>query len=62
VADAPKHLKALLDRCPAVEEVQVRRVTLEDVFLKFTGRQMRDGGEAGQDSIFQRIAVARNRR
>jgi ABC-2 type transport system ATP-binding protein len=61
VADAPRHLKALLDRCPAVDEVQVRRVTLEDVFLKFTGRQMRDE-EGGQDSIFQRVATARSRR
>ncbi|MBI5241071.1 MAG: ATP-binding cassette domain-containing protein [Elusimicrobia bacterium] len=61
VADAPRHLKALLDRCPEVEEVQVRRVTLEDVFLKFTGRQMRDE-EGGADSIFQRIAVSHNRR
>ena len=61
VADAPRHLKALLDRCPAVEEVQVRRVTLDDVFLKFTGRQMRDDEEGG-DSIFQRIAVSRSTR
>ena len=61
VADAPRHLKALLDLCPAVEEVQVRRVTLEDVFLKFTGRQMRDE-EGGDDSIFQRVATSRSRR
>jgi ABC-2 type transport system ATP-binding protein len=61
VADAPRHLKALLDRCPAVAEVQVRRVTLDDVFMKFTGRQMRDD-EGGEDTIFQRIAVSRNRR
>ena len=56
VIDAPRHLKALLDRCPALEEVQVRRVTLDDVFLKFTGRQMRE--EEGQDTIFERIAAA----
>jgi ABC-2 type transport system ATP-binding protein len=61
VADAPRHLKALLDRCPALDEVQVRRVTLEDVFLKFTGRQMRDE-EGGEDSIFQRVAASRSRR
>ena len=61
VADAPRHLKALLDRCPAIEEVQVRRVTLDDVFLKFTGRQMRDESE-GEDNIFQRIAAAHNAR
>jgi hypothetical protein len=59
VEDAPRHLKALLDRCPAVEEVQVRRVTLDDVFLKFTGRQIRD--EEGEGSIFQRIAATGRR-
>ena len=61
VADAPRHLKALLDLCPSLEEVQVRRVTLDDVFLKFTGRQMRDE-EGGQDDIFQRIAASHNTR
>ena len=61
VADAPRHLKALLDLCPAIEEVQVRRVTLDDVFLKFTGRQMRDE-EEGQDDIFQRIATSKSTR
>jgi ABC-2 type transport system ATP-binding protein len=61
VADAPKHLKALIDLCPVLSEVQVRRVTLDDVFLKFTGRQMRDE-EGGEDNIFQRIAVSKNRR
>ena len=61
VADASRHLKALIDRCPVIEEVQVRRVTLEDVFLKFTGRQIRDE-DGGADTIFQRIAVSRNTR
>jgi ABC-2 type transport system ATP-binding protein len=61
VADAPRHLKALIDRCPVLSEVQVRRVTLDDVFLKFTGRQMRDE-EEGADTIFQRIAAASHSR
>ncbi|MBI4669828.1 MAG: ABC transporter ATP-binding protein [Elusimicrobia bacterium] len=40
VREAPRHLKTILDRCPQVEEVRVRRVTLDDVFLKFTGSPM----------------------
>ncbi len=60
VIDAPKRLKAILDLCPALDEVEVRRVTLEDVFLKFTGRQMRD--EEGADTIFERIATAEKSR
>jgi ABC-2 type transport system ATP-binding protein len=60
VQDAPRHLKELLARCPNVTEVEVRRVSLDDVFLKFTGRAI--AGEAGEDSIFERIAGSRGRR
>lgn len=55
VADAPRNLKALLDRCPELEEAEVRRVTLDDVFLKFTGRQIAE--EGGEGSVFDRIAA-----
>jgi ABC-2 type transport system ATP-binding protein len=58
VKDAPKRLKTILDLCPSLDAVEVRRVTLEDVFLKFTGRQIRE--EAGSDTIFERIALAKN--
>ncbi len=60
VPDAHLHLKAILDRCPSIAEVQVRRVTLDDVFLKFTGHQIRD--EEGRDTIFERIAGSLNAR
>ncbi|MDD5657151.1 MAG: ATP-binding cassette domain-containing protein [Elusimicrobia bacterium] len=60
VSDAPRHLKELLGRCPVVDEVEVRRVSLDDVFLKFTGRAMAE--EEGQDTIFERIALARSRK
>lgn len=60
VNDAPKRLKTILDLCPALDAVEVRRVTLEDVFLKFTGRQIRE--EEGSDTIFERIALAKNSR
>ncbi|MFA6003370.1 MAG: ATP-binding cassette domain-containing protein [Elusimicrobiota bacterium] len=56
VQDAPRHLKALLDRCSDMTEVEFRRVTLDDVFMKFTGRPMAD--EAGSDTVFERIAQA----
>ncbi len=46
VDDAPRRLKALLDRCPAASEVEVRRTTLEDVFLKFAGRPLKNGEDA----------------
>ena len=58
--DAPRHLKTLLDRCPSLEEVHVRRVTLDDVFLKFTGRQIVEGD--AKETFFERIAVARTQR
>ncbi|HAM36549.1 MAG TPA: ABC transporter ATP-binding protein [Elusimicrobia bacterium] len=57
VEDAPRHLKALIELCPDLEEVHVRRVTLDDVFMKFTGRPI-EAGE-GRDTIFERIAAAR---
>jgi ABC-2 type transport system ATP-binding protein len=60
VQNAPRHLKALLDRCPALTEVQVRRVTLDDVFLKFAGRQIRE--DDANDTIFERIAAAQHTR
>ena len=60
VDDAPRRLKTILDLCPALDEVEVRRVTLDDVFLKFTGRPMNEG--EGPDTIFERIARARNSR
>jgi ABC-2 type transport system ATP-binding protein len=60
VQDAPRRLKSLLDLCPSLEEVEVRRVTLDDVFLKFTGRQI--AAERGEGSVFERIAASRNSR
>jgi ABC-2 type transport system ATP-binding protein len=48
VREASKNLAAIIQAAGEVEAVEVRRATLDDVFLHFTGRGMRDteGGEA----------------
>jgi len=47
VQDAPRHLQELLDRAGTVEAVEVRPITLEDVFLHTTGRGIREGPAEG---------------
>ncbi len=58
--DSGRNLQALLKSAGDVEEVEVRRVTLDDVFLKFAGHQIKD--ETENHSMFERIAESRNRR
>jgi ABC-2 type transport system ATP-binding protein len=58
--DSGRNLQALLKAAGDVEEVEVRRVTLDDVFLKFAGRQIKD--ETENHSMFERIAQSKNRR
>ena len=40
--DAPATLAALVDQEESLSDLHVRRATLEDVFLKLTGRRLRD--------------------
>ncbi|HVP96800.1 ATP-binding cassette domain-containing protein [Methanoregula sp.] len=47
VQDARRHLQEILARSGPVESVDVRPVTLEDVFLHYTGREMREGSPEG---------------
>lgn len=47
VQDAGRHLQELLNRAGTVEAVEVRPVTLEDVFLHTTGRVIREGPAEG---------------
>ncbi|HOI42942.1 MAG TPA: ATP-binding cassette domain-containing protein [Elusimicrobiales bacterium] len=56
--DSGRNLQALLKAAGDVEEVEVRRVTLDDVFLKFAGHQIKD--EAENHSMFERIAVSKS--
>ncbi len=47
VTNASAHLQALLDAAGTVEAVEVRSPTLDDVFLHFTGRAIREGAAEG---------------
>jgi ABC-2 type transport system ATP-binding protein len=47
VQDAGRHLQELLNRAGTVDAVEVRPVTLEDVFLHHTGRAIREGPAEG---------------
>lgn len=55
ITDPARNLQALLDAAGRIEEVEVRRVTLDDVFLKFAGRQISE--ETGDSGIFERIII-----
>ncbi|MDD5210399.1 MAG: ATP-binding cassette domain-containing protein [Elusimicrobiales bacterium] len=56
------NLQALLNAGGKIEEVEVRRVTLDDVFLKFAGQQISEDADEHAESIFERIAVNRSAR
>ncbi len=60
VTDPGKNLPALLAAAGTVEDVEVRRVTLDDVFLKFSGRQIKD--EGGNQGIFERVMASKTTR
>jgi ABC-2 type transport system ATP-binding protein len=47
VKDASQHLQDLLSRVGKVEAVEVRPLTLDDVFLHYTGRAIREGAPEG---------------
>ncbi|HWG91930.1 MAG TPA: ATP-binding cassette domain-containing protein [Candidatus Thermoplasmatota archaeon] len=50
VRNAPQHLAELVKLAGDVESVEVHTPTLEDVFLKTTGRQIRDTYEEGDSA------------
>lgn len=58
ITDSGANLKALLNSGTHIEGVEVRRVTLDDVFLKFAGQQISEDAEEHAESIFERIAGA----
>jgi ABC-2 type transport system ATP-binding protein len=47
VQDAGRHLQELLNRAGPVDSVEIRPLTLEDVFLHYTGRAIREGPAEG---------------
>lgn len=52
--DINKNLKELINKAGNFEEIEIRRVSLEDVFLKFTGHRIEEGKE--NNGIFENIA------
>jgi ABC-2 type transport system ATP-binding protein len=60
VKNADKHLQQILKTAGKVESVEVRSPTLDDVFLHYTGRAIRE--ESPEGGMFQRMMNARRRR
>jgi ABC-2 type transport system ATP-binding protein len=60
VKDASVHLQEILGMVGAVDSVEVRTATLNDVFLHYTGREIRE--ESGEGGVFERIARVRSGR
>ena len=61
VDDASKRLKAILEAFPSFEKVEIRLPTLNDAFLKHTGREMREG-DAAEGGFMERIMTKRKSR
>jgi len=68
VEDAGEHLQEILSQIGAVESVEVRSPTLNDVFLHYTGREFREGSRGGprdepaEGGLIQRIIDRKARR
>jgi ABC-2 type transport system ATP-binding protein len=58
VKDASAHLQEILGMVGNVESVEVRSPTLNDVFLYYTGQEIRE--ESGEGGVFERIARVRS--
>lgn len=61
VDDASRRLKAILEAFPEFEKVEIHPTTLNDVFMKYTGKKIREGG-AAEGGTFERIMARRSRR
>ncbi len=60
VKDASAHLQEILGKVGEVDSVEVHTATLNDVFLHYTGREIRE--ESGEGGVFERIAHVRSAR
>ncbi len=60
VKNASAHLQEILSMIGQVDSVEVRTPTLNDVFLNYTGREIRE--ESGEGGISERIARVRRGR
>ena len=59
VDDAGKHLQSILKAVGSVENVETRKPTLNDVFLHYTGNEIRD--ETGNEDFFEKMMHTGNR-
>jgi ABC-2 type transport system ATP-binding protein len=59
VNDAGSHLQEILGKVGIVESVESRSPTLNDVFMHFAGREMRD--EEGNEGFFEKAIKSNNR-
>ena len=60
VKNADEHLQQILKTAGKIESVEVRSPTLNDVFLHYTGRDIRE--DSAEGGWMQRVANARRRR
>ncbi len=60
VENAAKNLQKILSYVGEIDSVEVRRVSLDDVFLHYTGHSINE--ENGKDSFFNRIATYKTTR
>jgi len=61
VDDASSHLQKILEKVGEAENVELHSPTLHDVFIKLTGRQMRENSEEGEGGWMTRSMNSGNR-
>jgi ABC-2 type transport system ATP-binding protein len=61
VNDASAHLQKILEKVGEAENVELHSPTLQDVFLKLTGRQIREGSDEGEGGWMTRTMHSENR-
>lgn len=57
VRNASQNLKEILDVAGKIDSVEIRSASLNDVFLKYTGKEIRV--ESGEGGLFERVMRAR---
>jgi ABC-2 type transport system ATP-binding protein len=62
IKDANKNLQKLLGEIGKIKCVEVRPVTLNDVFIHYTGREIRTEGEEGEGGFWERVTQSQVRR
>jgi len=60
VKNASQNLKEILDSAGKIESVEIRSASLNDVFLSYTGKEIRT--ETGEGGIFERVMRERSSR